>query len=157
MSGSRMVPYGSVDQSYTDTGQSSDLSGLVGSSRAKSGFGRVSVGTLFWHNGTRQAPTGRSTVPCRCTIGVRTLWARHGVPTGSPGPRRDPTDPRRTPSGTVGPGLIGASPVWAARHSYWRQPVYLYCSWEASPPSDTPSSSRPLSQPPRLCTGQGTP
>ena len=26
---------------------------------------------------------------------------------------------------TVGPRLIGASPVWAARSSYWRQPGLL--------------------------------
>ena len=63
--------------------------------------------------------TGRSTVPYWCTIDVRTPWARHGVPTGPPGARRDPTGPRRTPGGTVGPRLIGASPVWAARNSYW--------------------------------------
>ena len=67
-------------------------------------------------------------VPYRCTIDVRTPWARHGVPTGPPEARRDPTDPRRTAGGTVGPGLIGASPVWAARNSYWRQPVLLHCT-----------------------------
>ena len=76
----------------------------------------------IWPDGTRRAPTDHSTVPYRCTIDVRTAWARHGVPTGPPEPRRDP---RRTPGGTVGPRLIGASPVWAARSSYWRQPVYL--------------------------------
>ena len=59
-------------------------------------------------------PTGRSTVPYWCTIDVRTPWARHGVPTGPPGPRRDPTAARRTGGGTVGPRFIGASPVWAA-------------------------------------------
>ena len=69
-------------------------------------------------------PTGRPTVPYWCTIDVRTPWARHGVLTGPPGPRRDPTDHRRTPGGTVGPPLIGASPVWAARHSYWRSRGY---------------------------------
>ena len=37
MSGSRMVPYRSVYQSYTDTGQLSDPSGLVASRRAMSG------------------------------------------------------------------------------------------------------------------------
>ena len=36
----RMVPYGPVYQSYTDTGQSSDPSGLVGSHRAISGSDR---------------------------------------------------------------------------------------------------------------------
>ena len=84
----------------------------------------VSVGTLFWHDGTRRGSTDRSTVPYRCTIDVRTPWARHGVPTGPPEARWDPTDPRRTPGGTVGPRLIGASPVWAARSSYWRSQCY---------------------------------
>ena len=40
-------------------------------------------------------PTGRPTVPYRCTIDVRTPWARHGVSTGPPRPDRDPTGPRR--------------------------------------------------------------
>ena len=78
-------------------------------------------------------PTGRSTVPYCCRIDVRTPWARHSVPMGPPEARRDPTDPRRTAGGTVGPRLIGASPVWAARSSYWRQPVYLYGCGEYSP------------------------
>ena len=124
-SGPRMVPYRSVYQSYTDTGRSSDPSGLVGSHRAKTTFRRVSVGTLFWHDGTRRGSTDRSTGPNRCMIDVRTPWARHGVPTGPPGPRRDPTDP----GGTVGPRFIGASPVWAARSSYWRQPWLWYDSY----------------------------
>ena len=76
--------------------------------------------------GTCSHPTGRSTVPYWCTIDVRTPWARHGVPTGPPGPHRDPTGPWRTAGGTVGPRLIGASPVWAARNSYWRSRCYLY-------------------------------
>ena len=80
---------------------------------------------LFWHDGTRRGSTDRSTGPYRCTIDVRTPWARHGVPTGPQGPRRDPTDPRRTAGGTVGPRFIGASPVWAARSSYWRSRCYL--------------------------------
>ena len=88
------------------------------------GFRRVSVGTLIWHDRTRRGLTDRSTVTYRFTIDVRTPWARHGSPTGCLGPRRDPTDPRRTPSGTVGPRLIGASPVWAARSSYWRSQGY---------------------------------
>ena len=32
----------------------------------------------------------------------------------------------RTQALTVGPRLIGASPVWAARSSYWRRPGLLY-------------------------------
>ena len=101
-SGSRMVPYRSVYQSYTNTGQSSDPSGLVGSRRAKTAFRRVSVGTLFWHDGTRRGSTDRSTGPYRCTIDVRTPWARHGVPTGPPGPRQGssgPVGPYRVPTG----------------------------------------------------------
>ncbi len=81
-----MVPYGSVYQSYTDTGQSSDPSGLVGS-RWDIGFRRVSVGTLIWPDGTRRGSTDRSTVPYRCTIDVRTNTGPHGVPTGPPGSR----------------------------------------------------------------------
>ena len=49
--GRRGVPYGSVHQSCTDTGQSSDPSSPVGSRRAKTGFRRKPVGT-------RYGPTG---------------------------------------------------------------------------------------------------
>ena len=89
------------------------------------GFRWVSVGTLIWHDRTRRGSTDRSTVPYWCTIDVRTHTGPYGVPTGPPGPHRDPTDPRRTAGGTVGPRLIGASPVWAARSSYWRSQGYL--------------------------------
>ena len=75
---------------------------------------------------TRRVLADRSTVPYRCTIDVRTHTGPSGVPTGPPGPCRDPTDPRRTAGGTVGPRFIGASPVWAARSSYWRQPWLLH-------------------------------
>ena len=89
------------------------------------GFRRVSIGTLIWHDRTRRGSTDRSTVPYWCTIDVRTHTGPYGVPTGPPGARRDPTGPRRTAGGTVGPRLIGASPVWAARSSYWRSRGYL--------------------------------
>ena len=125
--GRRGVPRGSEHQLRTDTEQSSDPSSHVGSCRAKTAFRRVSVGTLFWHDGTRRGSTDRSTGPYRCTIDVRTPWARHGVPTGPLGPRRAPTDPRRTAGGTVGPRFIGASPVWAARSSYRRRPGLSFC------------------------------
>ena len=72
------------------------------------------------HVVTRHGSTGRSTVPYWCTIDVWTHTGPYGVPTGPPGPRWDPTGPQRTAGGTVGPHLIGASPVWAARSSYWR-------------------------------------
>ena len=49
--GRRGVPRGSVHQSCTDTGQSSDPLSHVGSRRAKSGFRRKPVGT-------RYGPTG---------------------------------------------------------------------------------------------------
>ena len=75
------------------------------------GFRRLLVGTLIWHDGTRRGSTDRSTGPYRFTIDVRTPWARHGVTTGPRGSRRDPTGPRRTPGGTVGPRFVGASLV----------------------------------------------
>ena len=78
------------------------------------------------HVVTRRGSTGRLTVPYGCTIDVRTHTGPYGGPMGPPGPRRYPTGPRRTAGGTVGPRLIGASPVWVARNSYWRQPVLLY-------------------------------
>ena len=46
-------------------------------------------------------PTGRSTVPYRSMIDVRTPWARHSVPTGRlgpVGPRRPPSCPPAAPS-----------------------------------------------------------
>ena len=67
-------------------------------------------------------PTGRSTVPYWCTIDVRTPWARRGVPTGPPGPRRDPTAARRPAGGSVRLIFIGgprfgrpAAPIGAGR------------------------------------------
>ena len=50
--------------------------------------------------GAYSHPTGRSTVPYWCTIDVRTPWARHGVSTGPPGPRRAPTAARRPSRGS---------------------------------------------------------
>ena len=61
------------------------------------------------HVVTRRGSTGRSTVPYRCTIDVRTHTGPYGVPMGPPGPRRDPMGPRRTAGGTVGPRFIGSS------------------------------------------------
>ena len=74
------------------------------------------------HVVTRWGSRGGSTVPYRCTTDVQTHTGPYGVPTGPPEARWDPTDP----GGTAGPRLIGASPVWAARNSYWRQPGLLY-------------------------------
>ena len=92
-SGSRMVPYGSVYQSYINTEQSSDPSGLVGA--------------LIWHDRTRHGSTSRSTGPYWCAIDVRTPWARHGVSAGRPRPRRAPTAARRPAGGSVRLIFIG--------------------------------------------------
>ena len=80
----------------------------------------------IWPDGARRAPTDDSTVPYQCTTDIRTHTGSSGVPMGPPGARQDPTGPRRTAGGTVGPRFIGASPVWAARSSYWRQPWLWY-------------------------------
>ena len=89
------------------------------------GFRRVSVGTLFWHDRTRRVSADRSTVSYRYTIDVRTHTGPNGVPAGPLVARREPMGARRTAGGTVGPHFIGASPVWAARNSYWRSRGYL--------------------------------
>ena len=128
-SGHVRVPYGPVWVRISVVHRYGTVECCVGARRVPSrhvGFRRVSVRTLFRHDETRQGSAGRSTVPYRCTIDVRTHTGPYGVPTGPPGPRRDPTGPRRTAGGTVGPRLIGASPVWAARSSYWRSRCYLY-------------------------------
>ena len=105
----------------------------------KQGSDGKPVGTLIWHDGPRQGSMDRRTDPYRCTTHVRTHTGPSGVPTGPPGPHRDPTDPRRTPGGTVGPRFIGASPVWAARSSYWRQPLLWYwCRRNGSPLQSKP-------------------
>ena len=97
----------------------------VGSHQVKSGFRRVSVGILFWHDGTRQGSMGRSSVLYRCTIDARTHAEPYGVPTHLSGPS-GPNRPQRTAGGTVAARLIGASPEWAARSSYWPSRGYLY-------------------------------
>ena len=85
-------------------------------------FRRVSVGTLFWPDGTRRGSTDRSTVPYRCAIDVRTPWAHHGVLMGPLGPRRAPTAARQPAGGTVRLLFIGgprfgrpAAPIGAGR------------------------------------------
>ncbi len=62
------------------------------------------------HVVTRRGSTGRSTVPYRCTIDVRTHIRS---PTAAPRAFWRPLGTRRAPGGTVGPRLLGASPVWA--------------------------------------------
>ena len=59
------------------------------------------------HVVTRRGSTGRSTILYRCTIDVRTHTGPYGVPTGPPGPHRDPTGLLPTAGGIVGLRLIG--------------------------------------------------
>ena len=76
-----------INQSYTNMGQSSDPSSSVGFCQAISGSdGRVSVGTLFRHEGTRCGSTDHLTVLYWCTIDIRTpTRGTHSVPTVSHG------------------------------------------------------------------------
>ena len=124
-SGSHMVPYGSVYQSYPDTGQSSDPSGPVGSRRAISGSDGFLSEPCFGTTG----PDRARRIARLSRIGARLMYGPIRDPTASPRALRDPVGTQRTPSGPPAapsdPGLIGASPVWAARSSYWRQPWLL--------------------------------
>ena len=61
----------------------------------------------------------------RFRIGARLMHGPIRDPPASPRALRGPIGTQRTAGGTVGPRLIGASPVWAARSSYWRQPRLL--------------------------------
>ena len=75
------------------------------------------------HVVTRRGSTGRSTVPYWCTIDVRTHTGSSGVPTGPPGPRRDPTEPRRhrrTPLHRSLPGLGGPQLLLASAEATCR-------------------------------------
>ena len=94
-------------------------SGPVGPYRVPTGFRRNPVLA-------RQASTGLSTVPYRCTIDVRSHTGPSGGSTGPLGPRRDPTQRGRPAGGTVGPRFIitfigaprfgrPAAPIGAAR------------------------------------------
>ena len=83
-------------------------SGAVGPHRPKSGFRWVSVRTPIWHDRPRQASTGHSTVPYRCTTKIRTPQGPYCSPMGRLGPRRDTTGLRRPAGGTVRPHFIGA-------------------------------------------------
>ena len=73
-------------------------------------------------HGIRRVSTGRSTVPYRCTIDVRTPWARPGVHTSRLGALQTLTGPWRPAGGTVRLIFIGgsrfgrpAAPIGAAR------------------------------------------
>ena len=65
-----------------------------------------------------------------CTIDVRTPWARHGVPTGPPGPRRAATAARRPAGGSVRLIFIGgprfgrpAGPIGGGRGYCFPRPL----------------------------------
>ena len=92
-------------------------SGPVGPYRVPTGFRRNPVLA-------RRDPTGLDgSLDCPISVhdsSTDPYTGPSGVPTGLPRARRDPTGPQRIPGGTVGPRFIGASPVWAARSSYWR-------------------------------------
>ena len=124
-SGHVRVPYGSVCQSYTDTGQSSHPSGLVGSRRAISGSDGFPSEPCFGTTG----PDGARRIARLSRIGAQLMYGPIRDSMASPRALRSPVGTqraRRTAGGTLGPRLIGASPVWAARSSYWRQPWLLY-------------------------------
>ena len=67
--------------------------GAVGPYRPKSVFRRVSVRTPIWHDKPRQASTGHSTVPYRCTTKIRTPQGPYSSPRAPAAGRRH----RRTP------------------------------------------------------------
>ena len=73
-------------------------------------------------------PDGARLVARLSRTGARLMYGAIRDSAASPRTRthRDPTGPRRTAGGTVGPRLIGASPVWAARNFYWRSQGYWY-------------------------------
>ena len=100
--GDRMGPYLSRTPIRVHRVFRQGSSGAVGPYRLKSGFRRVSVRTPIWHDKPRQASTGHSTVPYRCTTKIRTPQGPYSIPTGCLGPRRDPMGPRR-PAGGTGP------------------------------------------------------
>ena len=131
-SGFRMVPYRSENQSYTNTGQSSDPSRCVGTSRAISGsdgFASELYILTRWDptklNGSLDCPL---LVQNRCRDPYGTLRRPHGH-------SRAPTEPDRPLADRQWhrwARFIGASPAWAARSSYWHQPVYLcyFLGWQ---------------------------
>ena len=99
-SGSRMVPYRSVYRLYTDTGQSSDPSGLVGSLRAVSGSDGFPSEPCFGTTGPDEARriARLSRIGARLMYGpIRDLrfWRPHGPSVGPSGPDRPPADRRR--------------------------------------------------------------
>ena len=107
-SGSHMVPYGSVYQSYTDTGQSSDPSGLVGSRRAISGSDRFPSEPCFGTTG----PDRARRIARLSRIGARLMYGPIRDPTASP--RALPTGPRRAHGDAAGSRMgpyINCAPI----------------------------------------------
>ena len=110
-SGSRMVPYGSVYQSYINTGHSSDPSGLVGSHRAISGSdgfpSKPCLGTTGPDGARWIARLSRVGAQLIYTDPYGTLRRPHG-PSGAPsGPDVHRRRHRRTPLNRSLPGLGG--------------------------------------------------
>ena len=80
LSGSRMVPYRSVYQSYTDTGQSSDPPGLVGSLQAISASDGFPSEPCFGTMG----PVGARRIARLSRIGARLMYGPPGHATAPP-------------------------------------------------------------------------
>ena len=107
LSGSRMVPYRSVYQSYTDMGQSSDPPELVGSLQAMSGSDGFPSEPCFGTTG----PVGVRRIARLFRIGALSMYGPPGHATASPRALWGAIGTQWTTGGTVGPRLIGASPV----------------------------------------------
>ena len=112
---SRMGPYISRTLMQDSRVICRGSSGPIGPYRVPTGFCRntdLARRDSTWLDGSLDCPVSVH----NCCTNPLTPRRPHG-PSGAPS---EPTDPRRTAGGTVGPRLIGASPVWAARSSYWR-------------------------------------
>ena len=90
---SRIGPY--ISRSYTDTGQSSDPSGLVGSLRAISGSDGFPSETCFGTSG----PVGARRIARLSRIGARLMYGPLGHATASPQALRRPIGTQWTPGG----------------------------------------------------------
>ena len=94
-SGSHMVPSWFVFQSYTDTGQSSDPSGLVGSRRAISRSVGFPSETCFGTTG----PVGARRMARLSRIDAQSMYGPPGHATASPLALRGPVGTQRTLGG----------------------------------------------------------
>ena len=102
--GHSRVPYGSVYQSYTDMGQSSDPSGLVGSRRAMSGSDGFPSEPCFGTTG----PDGARRIARLSCIGVRLMFGPIRDPPASPRALRSPVE---TQQASGGPPAAPSDPV----------------------------------------------